>query len=168
MREVVFALLGWPRSWGLESSESSLTCLVVNGWLSTGASAGTMAERPTRGLFMWLSHSMVAGFQGQVSQENKAETVLHFMNCSWKSHNVSSTVVRSLPGFKKKEHKPHFLVKRCQCHFIGRAHKMVCIAIVIFGNDKLPQTWNGRSFRIGYLESMTVLSKDFSKDHIYQ
>lgn len=95
MRGVVFALPGWPKSWGLESSESSLTCLVVNGWLSTGASAGAMAKRLTRGLFMWLSHGMVAGFQGQVSQENQAEAVLHFMNCSWKSHNITSTVVKS-------------------------------------------------------------------------
>lgn len=139
MRGVVFALPGWPKSWGLESSESSLTCLVVNGWLSTGASAGAMAKRLTRGLFMWLSHGMVAGFQGQVSQENQAEAVLHFMNCSWKSHNITSTVVKSLPRFKKREHKLHFLVKRCQCHFIGRANKIVCIATVIFGKYKLPQ-----------------------------
>lgn len=117
---------------------------------------------------VWLPHSLVAGFQGLVSQENQAEAVLHFMTWSWKSHNITSIVVKSLPGFKEREYKSHFLAKRCPCHFIGRAHKVVCIAVVIFGKYKLPQIRNGKSFRIGYLEPMTLLSKDLSKDHMYQ
>lgn len=110
----------------------------------------------------WLSHSMMAGFQGQESQENQVEAVLHFMNWSWESHNIISTVAKSLPRFKKKEHKPHLLVKRCQCHLTGRAYRMVCIGTVIFGKYK------GRLFRIDYLVSMTMLTKDCSVEHLYQ
>lgn len=52
MRDLDFALLGWPESGEQESSKSSLACLMVDGWLSVGALVGAMAEKSACGLSM--------------------------------------------------------------------------------------------------------------------
>lgn len=105
----------------------------------------------------WLSHSLVARFKGQVSRENQVGLAMHFIHWSWKSRNITCTVVKSLPRCEEREHKPYLLVERCQCPFKGRAYRMVCTGTVIFGKYNLPQSWKGRSFRIAHLESTTAL-----------
>lgn len=119
-------------------------------------------------LAAWLSHSMGARCQQQVSQENQVEVVLHFIHWSWKSFNNISTIFKSLPRYKESRHKPLLSVERCQCHLKGRAYRMVSIGTVIFGKYKLLQSWKGRSFRIAFLESRAVLYKECSKDHLSQ
>lgn len=64
-------------------------------WLTGGPMAGLSARTPPGGLAVpaQLLHSIVTGFQEQVSQENQVETVAAFMASPQKSQNVTSAMV---------------------------------------------------------------------------
>ena len=78
--------------WALEPSEDlSLTCLLLAGW----ASASQLARTPPWGLstgLLGLPHSMVAGFQQQMSQRSQVEDVWPFMTQPRESHGSTSTI----------------------------------------------------------------------------
>ena len=98
---------------------------------------------------MWLlglPHSMVIGFQQQVSQNAAGKSHITFTTLPQKSHDITFTIATNMPRFMRRESRVTSLWEECQRHSIRRAGGMEDAIVVVFVKYKPSHTVGGSRF----------------------